>query len=347
MHWLMILGLLTATTDIRDQNASGSQLNRLAENAIRQQLGNSVRNVRVDLKRGPNRVGDFDYFNINLDGFDANRFEALQNRSPNTNRRDDYYPNRLGQSRNFDIGDIFNGDFGGIFNGNIGDVIGGVLTGGVGRVGRMQINAGNFSYDNVRYDGLSAGLGEIRFDWNQALRGDFDVKSIQPGNLGVRLRSDQATKLIAPRLPSVRDVRLRFDNGLANLSGRSDFVGVGIPFEAAGRLSVRTNQVRADDMRLKIAKLRLPEFVMNEITKGVNPLYDFDPNQKWPIAVNLNTADSNNDMLAMRGGLQWLGFNRNERNDRRDNRRNDNRRNGDYYGDDYYNDDYNDDYRNR
>ncbi len=312
MHWLMILGLLSATTEVKDPNASGSTLNRLAENAIRQQLGDSVRTVRVDLKRGKNRTGDFDYFNINLDGFDANRFESLQRRN-NDSRR-------LNVSR-LDIGEIFGGQYGDIFNGGLGGVLGDLLTGGVGRVGKMQVNAANFSYDNVRYNNLSAGLGEIRFDWTKALRGDFDIKSVQPGNLGLSLRSDQATKLIAPRLPSVRDVRLRFNNGQANLSGKSDLIGVQIPFDVAGRLSVRTNQVRADDLSLKIARLRLPGFVMDEVTKSVNPLYDFDPNQKWPIAVNLNTADASNDILAMRGGLEWLGLKRNEKESRRDSRR--------------------------
>jgi hypothetical protein len=321
MHWLLILGLLGATTNVSDRNASGTQLNRLAENAIRQQLGNSVRNVRVNLQRGNGRSGDFDYFNVTLDGFDANRF--AQNSARDNNSRDENsYPdwqrqNKKLSANRFDIGDIFGGDYGSIFKGDFGDVIGGILTGGAGRIGKMQINANDFSYDGVRYDGLNAGLGEIRFDWGSALRGDVNVQSMQPGNLGLQLRADQATKLLAPRLPSVRDARLHFQNGAANLSGKSDWYGVRIPFEVGGKLSVQTNQVRADDLRLKISKLRLPSFVMDELTKSVNPLYDFDPDQKWPIAVNLNTADAQSDVLSMRGGLRWLGFGRQKDEGRR------------------------------
>jgi len=331
MHWLMILGLLSATTNIKDPNASGSALNRLAENSIRQQLGNSVKNVKVDIKRGPGRSGDFDYFNVSLDGFDAGKLENLQNKTSSSNRSTQFAPRDL-SADNIKPGDIFNGDFGGIYNGNIGDIIGGVLTRGVGRVGKMQINASNFSYDGVRYQGLNAGLGEIKFDWGKALRGDFDVKSVQPGNLGVSLRSEQATRLIAPRLPSVRDVKLRFDNGLAYLGGRTDFYGLKVPFEAGGKLSVQTNQVRADDLRLSISKLRLPSFVMNEVTKSVNPLYDFDENKKWPIAVNLNAANSDNDVLAMRGGLQWLGFKRNDKNTSSNKNNSSKNKNDDYDG---------------
>lgn len=312
MHWLLILGLLGATTNLNDRNASNTQLNRLAENAIRQQLGDSVRDVRVNLQRGNGRNGDFDYFNVTLDGFDANRFSQNSARGDGDSRDRNSSPDWLRSNKklnagSFDIGDIFGGDYGNIFKGDLGDVIGGILTGGVGRVGKMQINANNFSYEGVRYDGLSAGLGEIRFDWSNALRGDVKVESMQPGNLGLQLRADQATKLLAPRLRSVRDARLGFQNGAANLSGKSDWYGVHIPFEVGGKLSVQTNQVRADDLRVKVAKLHLPDFVMQELTKSLNPLYDFDPDQKWPIAVNLNTADAQNDILAMRGGLRWLG----------------------------------------
>lgn len=327
MHWLLILSLLSSTADIKDQNATGSTLNRLAENALRQKLGNSVRNVQVDLRRGRGRGGDFDSFVVNLDGFSADRLLDMNERAQSSNGEyyDDRYPDyrlqnlqRLNASP-FDLGDIFSGDFGGIFNGDIGDILGGGISTS-GRIGRMQINAGNFSYDGVRYDGLQAGLGEIKFNWAKALRGDFDIESVQPGNLGVQLRADQAQRLIAPRLPSVSEARLRFDNGLAFVGGRADFYGMNIPFEAGGRLSVQTNQVRADNLKLSVARLRLPPFVMNELTKSVNPLYDFDPDQKWPVAVNLNTAAASNNVLAMRGGLQWLGFNRSDR-DSRDNRR--------------------------
>lgn len=347
MHWLLVLALLSSTTDIKDQNASGSALNRLAENVLRQKLGNSVRNLHVDLKRGQGRGGDFDYFNVTVDGFTADRLLDLERRtttsdgtySDNTdygNNNGDVYPElrfrraqQLGPQA-FDLGDIFNGDLGGIFNGGIGDILGGGLS-SQGRIGRLQINAANFSFGGATYDGLQAGLGEIKFDWLKALEGDFDIKSVRPGNLGLQLRAEQAQRLIAPRLPSVKDVRLRFDDGLAYVGGKAVYLGVGVPFEAGGRLSVQTNEVRADDLRLSISKLRLPSFVVNEITKSVNPLYDFDPDEKWPIAVNLSTAAADNNVLGMRGGLEWLGFNRH-----RDSQRNpDNRNRNDDQNDPY------------
>ena len=330
MHWLLVLALLSSTTDIKDQNASGSSLNRLAENALRQKLGSSVRDVRVDMKRGQGRGGDFDYFNVTLDGFSADRLANLEKSAgssgeptSSSNDRDVYPDLRLQSTRRlaaqpFDLGDIFNGDIGNIFNGGIGDILGGGLS-TQGRIGKLQINAANFSYGGVQYNGMQAGLGEIKFNWVKALRGEFDIQTVQPGNLGLQLRAEQAQRLIAPRLPSVKNVKLRFDNGLAYVGGRTDFYGIGVPFEAGGRLSVQTNQVRADSMRLSVAKLRLPSFVMNEITKSVNPLYDFDPKQKWPIAVNLSTAAADNNLLGMRGGLQWLGFNRKDRDARNSN----------------------------
>jgi hypothetical protein len=342
MHWLLVLALLSSTTDIKDQNASGSNLNRLAENALRQKLGSSVKNLRVDLRKGKNR-GDFDMFNVTLDGFSADRLLDLGKRastrsddSQRNNRDDDVYPNLRFRNtssldkQSLDAGDILTGDidFGKIFkNGDIGDILGGAFT-SQGRIGKMQINASNFSFDGVRYDGLNLSLGEIKFNWAKALRGEFDIQSVQPGNLGIALRADQAQRLIAPRLPSIREAKLRFENGLVYVGGKTDFYGLGVPFEAGGRLSVQTNQVRADDLKLSVSKLRRPSFVENELTKSVNPLYDFDPDQKWPFAVNLRTAAADNGVLALRGGLQWLGFNRSNRDSRNRDSRDRNSRTG-------------------
>jgi hypothetical protein len=135
--------------------------------------------------------------------------------------------------------------------------------------------------------------------------------------------------LLGPRLPSIRDLRVRFSNGLAYFGGRTEYFGVGVPFEVGGRLSVTQNEVRADNIRASVAKFRLPAFVVNELTRGVNPLYDFDPQDRWPLAINLQTAGTTNNAMALRGGLQWRGFNAQSRQPQRRNRTERNRPNDD------------------
>lgn len=307
MHWLLILALITSTTGLKDQSAKGSALNRLAENALRQQLGSSVKTLRVDLRRGTKGKGDFDYFNVVLDGFSADKLLGLDKKS----RSSSFAPSSL------KAGDIFSGGgIGDILNNpNIGDILGNFTS--QGRVGKMQVNASNFTFDGVRYDGLTFGINELKFNWAKALRGDLDIQSMQPGNLALQLDASQAERLVTPRLPSIKNVKLRFDDGLVYLGGKADLYGLGVPFEAGGKLSIQTNQVRADNLRLSVAKVRLPSLVMNELTKSVNPLYDFDPDKKWPLAVNLNTAATDNNLLSMSGGLQWVGFNRKDKDERR------------------------------
>lgn len=313
MHWLLILALLSSTTNIKDQNATGSSLNKMVENALRQELGGKVDHLTVNVKRAADGgAGDFDSFAVNLDGFSA---DQLADRFRDSQREDSSRNSRNFAASSFDASSL---DIGNILKGGFGDILGGIFDSKFspqGRIGHMEINAGNFTYDNVRYDGLRVGMGEIKFDWTKALRGDFDINSMAPGNINVQLASDQAQRLVAPRLPMVKDLKLSFDNGVANLGGRAEFYGVGVPFETGGRLSVETNQVRVDDLRLKVAKLALPSFLMGEITKAVNPLYDFDPDHKWPIAVNMFTAAgaNNSNTLQMRGGLKWLGFDRDKK----------------------------------
>ncbi len=298
MHWLLILALLASTTDLKNVTGSGDSLNRAAEAALRKQIG-PVRNLRVEaVRRNRWQPGDFDSFRVSLDGASLDSLLALSDRAQNSDARLNARP----FAKSFDIEDILKGD--------LGQILGGALGGKGGRIGRIQLNATNFSLQGVGYESLDADLGEIRFDWLKAMQGDFAIQSWQPGNLRLQLRADQAARLLAPRLPSVRDVRLSFDGGRALLAGNAGLYGINLPFQVGGRLSVRSNQVMADDLALSVAKLRLPSFVMGELQRAVNPLYDFDPQQRWPVAVNLQTAGAQSNVLSLSGGLQWVGFNR-------------------------------------
>ena len=343
MHWLLILAILSSSTDLKN-GGDANAMNRMAENALRRKLGGSgaVKNVRVvvspDAERGAGR-GNFRSFNVTMDGFSADRLADLADDATQNSSSDDVYKDddlgydlglnatsstrssstQLSGVNNFDLGDIL-GDILGSRNSNIGNA---------GRIGSLRLRATNFTYGGARYDSLDAQLGEIRFDWLKALRGEFDVKSIQPGTLSLQLRGDQAAKLLAPRLPSIQNLSVKFQNGRAVFGGRAGWNTLKVPFEAGARLSVQRNQVRADDIRLSVSRLRLPSFVMNELTRGVNPLYDFDPKKRWPLAINLNSANTSNanisgsnaaNTLQMRGGVQWIGFNRNKRDDRNDER---------------------------
>jgi hypothetical protein len=337
MHWLFLLAILSSTTSLKN-GGTPSTMNRLAENALRKQLGNTG-NVRVQMAPGTSKArGDFDYFNITLDGFAADRLLGLAERAQTSSTRprdngsrypdDEYsrddYPlqGRTAGTRNLDIGDL--GDI--LQGGDLGNILGGVLGGkGAGRIGRIKLRATNFTFQGARYDALDATLGEVRFDWTKALRGDFDIQSVQPGTLGLSLRADQVARLLGPRLPSIRDLRVRFSNGLAYVGGRTEYLGVGVPFEVGGRLSVTQNEVRADNIQASVAKLRLPSFVVSELTRSVNPLYDFDPQDRWPLAINLQTAGTTNNAMALRGGLQWRGFNAQSREPQRRNRQGRNR----------------------
>src|SRR5688500_552057 len=83
MHWLLVLALLSSTTNLKD-GATGSALNGAAESALRQRLGNA-KVVRVDIaRRAKSSLGDFDHFNVTLDGFNADSLMSLNSRATTT-----------------------------------------------------------------------------------------------------------------------------------------------------------------------------------------------------------------------------------------------------------------------
>lgn len=326
MHWLLLLSILASTTGVKP-GADAQSANRLVENALRQKLG-GARKVQVELAPAPNHAaGDFDRIVVNLDGFSADRLEGAvastipsEPERPNTYPPDGYSrpkPRSLDKTGIEDILDgVLNGGKGGsVGGGDLGNILGGLLRGG--RIGRLQFRATNFSYGGAQYDALSADLGEIRFDWAKALRGEMDVKSVQPGTLALALQGDQAAKLLAPRLPQLDNLKVSFRDGRAFLAARSNFYGLRLPFEVGARLTVTRNQVIASDWGASLANVKVPGLVLDEITERANPLYDFDPKNRWPIAVDLQTAGTTNNALALRGGLRWLGFNRGAEPDQR------------------------------
>ncbi|MBW3637962.1 MAG: hypothetical protein KY445_16080, partial [Armatimonadetes bacterium] len=207
MHWLLLLALLSSTTDLKG-GGSTSSLNRLAETSLRRQLG-QVNNVRVQVAPGRSGRGDFDSFDVSLDGFSADRLMGLANQAAQnegvynapSSPRGDIYP--FAPRNNFDagdLGDILGGAGGGRIGGILGDILGGRNGGnGAGRIGRIRLNATNFTFQGTRYNSLSADMGEVRFDWNKALRGNFDIQSVSPGSLALSLNGDQAARLLAPR----------------------------------------------------------------------------------------------------------------------------------------------------
>ncbi len=321
MHWLLLLALLSSTGDLKNVGGSNDALSRAAETSLRRQLG-PVRSLRVDaIRKSARQPGDFEHFNVSLDGASLDNLLALADRAE-TKRLQGLQSSQsnLNRKNNFDLGDILGGkdgglgDLGNIFGGDLGSILGGVLGGQKGRIGSVKLNLTNFTMQGIGYDRMDANLGEIRFDFVKALQGDFDIKSWQPGTLNLQLRADQAQRLIAPRLPSIKDAYMRFDGGRAWVGGKAGFYGLNVPFQAGGMLSVQSNQVRAENLALSVANLRLPGFIVDELTKGLNPLYDFDPQKRWPVAVNLQTASAQADVLSLSGGLQWIGFNRNTPN---------------------------------
>ena len=343
MHWLLLLAVITSTTGARSGQSS-AQTSKLIEDALRQKLGNA-QTVRVQLAQNENTgskssgraAGDFDRITVDLSGFNADRLDGVSTGTndtfPGESSTGDSFPGEAFPGESFPsedgniyppselrtnkikadvLGDILGGVLGGgkVSKGDIGSILGNLMKGG--RIGRLQLRAKNFSYGGANYDSMSADIGEIRFDWAKALRGQMDIKSIQPGSLALQLRGDQAAKLLGPRLPRLSDVRVQFRDGRAFVGASAKNFGIRVPFEVGARLSVQQNQVRAEDFAASVSKLRLPGFVLDELTRGINPIYDFDPKNKLPLAIDLQTAGTANNALALRGGVRWLGFNRRE-----------------------------------
>jgi hypothetical protein len=197
----------------------------------RKRIAQAVRkhgNVRVQMAPGTSKTrGDFDYFNITLDGFAADRLLGLAERAQpsNTSPRDnghypgdeysrDAYPlhNRSAGTRNLDIGDL-----GDILNkggsGGLGDILGGVLGGkgaGAHRTHSLARHQLHLSRRTLRsHSDCDAGRSALRQDKSIA-RLNRTSSRCSRERWGLSLRADQPLACWGRALPSVRDLRVRF-----------------------------------------------------------------------------------------------------------------------------------------
>jgi len=179
MHWLLLLAILSSTISLKN-GGSTTSLNRLAENSLRQQLGggSAVQNVRVNIKPGKGGRGDFDAFDVSLDGFSADRLANLSNKtqsgnsSQNDNRSQNngYFPddaNSQDDSSWPDNGSVWpdnnpRGDNSNDDNRNNNDIDLGYSNWSSSRTSSTRLSADDFGLGDILKDGkINGAIGDI------------------------------------------------------------------------------------------------------------------------------------------------------------------------------------------
>lgn len=176
-----------------------------------------------------------------------------------------------------------------------------------GRIGRLEVEMRDFQAQGVSIEAARLESDDLRFDWKAVKKGTgIRVVGAQRTWAWVRIDASGVARLVAARLSGTRDVRVTLDNGMAHISGRRAFLGMGeVPFTLDARVVGERNVLRLRDTQLKVAGATLPSLVADPLLSRLDPVYTLDPRGEWPVAISLRNVRVERDGLELEADLQW------------------------------------------
>ena len=164
---------------------------------------------------------------------------------------------------------------------------GGLQIGGggdlVGRVKKVAIHARNFRVNDLPVAKLDVTINEVRYDlWRAVRRRELEVIRVGNSYADATLKADALTRMIAPRVKQVRNIKLTFGRGELTVTGDAH-AGVDIPVKlTCGLAAVGGGKVYVVDPRAHVSIVPVPTFVVNRLLKEINPLVDLNAGGQGP-----------------------------------------------------------------
>jgi hypothetical protein len=174
----------------------------------------------------------------------------------------------------FDVGSL--PEDGGLRIGGGGDL--------VGRVGSVAIHARDFRIKELPVERLDLTIKDIRYDlWKAIWRRKLEIIRVGKSSAEARLTADGLTKMVAPRVTQVEDLRLTFGYGEITVSG---YVrrGVRIPVRLTCSLEPAGGKVFLVDPKAHVSIVPVPAFIVDRLMSDINPVVDLNQGRQGPFA---------------------------------------------------------------
>jgi hypothetical protein len=206
-------------------------------------------------------------------------------------------------SRQIDIVDITVAGFdarsmpGGLEIGGGGDL--------VGKVGSVSIHASDFRVNDLPVDRLDVTIRDIRYNlWKAIWRHKLRIMRVGNSEAEISLKAPALTKMLAPRVKRVENLRLTFDEGRLNISGDAR-VGVHIPVRlTCGLASVGGGQIYVVDPKAHVSVVPVPSFIVSRLLDEINPLVDLNQQQQGPFMLEIDQIRISTRALTIHAGLK-------------------------------------------
>ncbi|UCH35450.1 MAG: DUF2993 domain-containing protein [Armatimonadota bacterium] len=159
----------------------------------------------------------------------------------------------------------------------------------VGKVGKVAIHARDFRVSDLPVDRLDITIRDVRYDlWKAIWRRKLEVIRVGESDAEISLNARALTRMLAPRVKQVENLKLTFEEGRINVSGDARF-GLRIPVGLKCSLaSVGGGKIYVVDPKASVSIVPVPSFVVSRLLDEINPLVDLNEGKQGPFRLEID-----------------------------------------------------------
>jgi len=174
----------------------------------------------------------------------------------------------------------------------------------IGNIEHLELDLKSLRFGDLPVERVRVSLDGVRYDFG-ALKNHSELRliSFSNGRIALGVRGDSLAPLFALRAPEIRNPRVEVRGGEIILSGTRDVLGTPTEVEVRGAVVARGQDIEIGNARVTVGNLLLPAAIADPITRGINPLFRFDPEGTGPFLLRINSIQSENGVIAVEGAL--------------------------------------------
>lgn len=174
----------------------------------------------------------------------------------------------------------------------------------VGRVEHLEVQMRNLRFGNLPLERVNIAFDDVRYDFN-ALKNhsQLHLLSFSNGRIALGVRGSSLVPLFAAREPGMRNPSVAVGGGEIIFSGQRDVLGTMTAVEVRGALVARGQNLEVASPRARVGEMSLPPAAAAPFLRGLNPLFQFDPEDRGPLRFQINSIQTQNDVIEMQGAL--------------------------------------------
>lgn len=174
----------------------------------------------------------------------------------------------------------------------------------IGTIGHLELELHDLTFGDLPVKTATLSFDDVQYDF-KALKKDSNIRLIafSNGKIALGVEASALTPTFAKRAPEILNPHIEVQMGEMILSGRRDVLGIGTSVEVRGAIVARDKSLELDGARVAVGKLNLLPLIAAPIIKGINPLYEFDTDNSWPLNLKIERITADNNLLQLEGNL--------------------------------------------